>query len=138
MKLTDGTKLIDIKLIDPNTGLDWSLDFFEAGSLEYLEDYDAYVVRDVDYCIDQAFDWKNSEGDFKNDEPNAENQVTVEEIEITEPIRIELDEMPFDKFTSWEDEDGNMRQGFIHATGYEVLKYGRWETEYIFPDGTTY
>jgi hypothetical protein len=34
----------------------------------------------VDYCIDQANDWKNSKGDFSGDEPNENNTVTVEEI----------------------------------------------------------
>lgn len=35
-------------------GLDWSLDFFEAGNLEYNEETDTYTVEDVVYCIEQA------------------------------------------------------------------------------------
>ena len=48
------------------------------------------------------------------------------------PIR-PLREMPADKFTSWEDRDGEMRQGFVHATGWEVLLDGQWVTQYESP-----
>jgi len=48
------------------------------------------------------------------------------------PIR-PLREMPADKFTSWEDQDGEMRQGFVHATGWEVLLDGQWVTQYECP-----
>lgn len=33
---------------------DFSSDFFEVGSLHYIEDLDAHEVEDVDYCIVQA------------------------------------------------------------------------------------
>lgn len=59
MRLTDGTKTIEIKIkrwngsgYDP----DWSNDYFSAGSLQYDEDVSSYVVDDVDYCIDMAND----------------------------------------------------------------------------------
>lgn len=40
-----------------------------------------------------------------------------------------------DKFTSWEDANGNMQQGFLHDTGKEVLYRGEWLPVYITPDG---
>lgn len=59
MKLTDGTKTVEIKIqrwngtsYDP----DWSNDFFEAGNLPYDEETDTYTVDDVEYCIDMAMD----------------------------------------------------------------------------------
>ena len=62
MKITDGKKTVDITMHmwDDFAGLspDWSADFFMAGSLPYDEETDTYTVEDVDYCIDQANDWK--------------------------------------------------------------------------------
>lgn len=62
MKITDGNKTVNIKMhiFDTFAGLspDWSLDFFDAGMLPYNDDTDTYSVPDVDYCIDQANDWK--------------------------------------------------------------------------------
>ena len=54
--------------------------FFEAANLPYDEESDAYIVKDVNYCIDQAYDWQNSEGDFAEDKPNENNKVFVEEL----------------------------------------------------------
>ena len=83
MKITDGKKTVSIKLTTWNgTGYDpdWSNDFFNAGSLPYDEETDTYTVEDVDYCIEQAMDWKNSTGDFAGDEPNENNAVLIDEI----------------------------------------------------------
>ena len=73
MKLYDGNKMVDIQM-NNWTGNDftpdWSNDFFDAGNLPYDEELDAYMVEDVDYCIEQAMDWKNADGDFY--EPDAD------------------------------------------------------------------
>lgn len=73
MKMTDGKRTIDIRMkvwngsgYDP----DWSIDFFDAGSLPRNED-GVYVVDDVDYCIDQAREWEAEDED---------NDVFVEEL----------------------------------------------------------
>lgn len=57
MKITDGSRTVEIRIqrwngsgYDP----DWSVDFFEAGSLPYDEETDTYTVEDVDYCINMA------------------------------------------------------------------------------------
>ena len=60
MKMTDGKRTIDIQMKVWNGsgyGPDWSIDFFDAGSLPRNED-DVDVVDDVDYCIDQAREWE--------------------------------------------------------------------------------
>ena len=85
MKLYDDKKTVEIKMMvweNGNFSPDWSLDFFEAGGLPYNDEKDAYKVDDVDYCIDQAEDWKNCVGDFSNDyvPESAERHVFVDEI----------------------------------------------------------
>ena len=57
MKITDGKKTVEIKIqrwngsgYDP----DWSTDYFDAGTLPYNEETDAYTVDNVDSCIDAA------------------------------------------------------------------------------------
>ena len=57
---------------------DWSNDFFEVGGLQRDEENDAYIVQDVDYCIEQAKDWEYSTGDYSMDEPNEGNTVFVD------------------------------------------------------------
>jgi len=82
-RLTDGNKTIEIAM-QTWTGSeytpDFSNDFFEVGGLEYDEETDTYKVDDVDYCIDQANDWKESIGDYAMDENEAEKSVFVKEI----------------------------------------------------------
>ena len=84
MKMTDGKKTINITMREWNgSGYnpDWSNDFFDAGSLSYDAAKDAYIVEDVDYCIDQANDCINHTGDFFDGEEKNENEyVFVEEI----------------------------------------------------------
>lgn len=80
-RLTDGKKTVDIEMmVWEGNGYtpDWSADFFEVGNLEFDEEVGAYKVVDVDYCIDQANDWRKSTGDFSNDKPNENNTVFVD------------------------------------------------------------
>lgn len=83
MKITDGKKTVEIKMMvweENGYSPDWSLDFFEAGALPYDEETDMYTVEDVDYCIEQAMDWRDSKGDFCGDTPSEDNAVFVEEL----------------------------------------------------------
>ena len=83
MIITDGKKKVKIRMMywtgDGYTP-DCSNDFFEAGGLPRDEETDAYLVDDVDYCIDQAKDWKNRTGDFYYDIDDGERCVFVEEV----------------------------------------------------------
>lgn len=87
MKLTNGKKAINIQMMvwdsitDSGYSPDWSSDFFEAGSLPYNADTDTYTVSDINYCIEQANDWKNGVGDFYYDdnEDISGREVFVEE-----------------------------------------------------------
>lgn len=79
-RLTDYKKTVSIVMnVWTGSGYtpDWSNDFFETALLPYDGVLDAYVVPDVDYCVDQALDWKNSTGDYACDEPNENNNVEV-------------------------------------------------------------
>lgn len=56
-RLTDGKKTVEIEMKKWNgSGYDpdWSEDFFEVGQVPYDEEKEAYIVKDVDYCIEQA------------------------------------------------------------------------------------
>ena len=57
MKITDGTKTVEIRIQkwnDSGYDPDWSNDYFSAGSLPYDAETDTYTVDDVDYCIDMS------------------------------------------------------------------------------------
>lgn len=82
-RLTDGKKTVEIEMCDwTGSGWtpDWSADFFEVGGLKRDEERDAYIVNDVDYCVEQAEDWEKGKGDFYYDEdPNIENHCVIAE-----------------------------------------------------------
>lgn len=83
MKLKDSNRIIEIRMCiwdGAQYSPDFSNDFFEAANLPYDEEADAYIVKDVNYCIEQAYNWQNSEADFAEDKPNENNKVFVEEL----------------------------------------------------------
>lgn len=85
MKITDGKKTVEITMHTweyESMSPDWSNDFFEAGGLPYDDETDTCTVEDVDYCIEQAQDWENKRGDFRDDgEPGPEERfVFVKEV----------------------------------------------------------
>ena len=87
MKLTDGKRTVEIlMMVWTGTGYspDWSNDFFSAGELPCDENNDVHIVRDVDYCIEQAQDWRNQRGDYADDGcPDQEDRyVEVSDIRI--------------------------------------------------------
>ena len=81
-RLTDGKKTVEITMrIWEGNGYtpDWSNDFFDIGDLPRDEEKEASIVEDVDYCVGQAQDWKNSAGDYMDDEtPIDDKRVDVE------------------------------------------------------------
>lgn len=83
MKITDGKKTVSIRMMvweGSGYSPDWSQDFFEAGSLPYNEDTDTYTVDDVDYCIDQAMEWKETNEGFLGEIKTENNCVWVDEV----------------------------------------------------------
>ena len=68
----DGRIVVQIGLYEHSVDsifqkIDFSADFYEVGSLPYNEKIGAYVVDDVEYLIEQANDWLNQRGDFRDD-----------------------------------------------------------------------
>lgn len=62
-KLTDGKRTVEIKMMVWSGTChtpDWSNDFFDVGLLP-MNDDGAYIVKDVDYCIDQALEWSRED-----------------------------------------------------------------------------
>lgn len=85
--LIDNNKAVEISIREwdeekPGYGPDWSADFFEVGGLETVDNPEiAYIVDDVDYCIEQANDMVAGEGDFAEDGPQPNQVVDVTELD---------------------------------------------------------
>ena len=88
IRLIDNNKAVGISIREWDEesmqyGSDWAADFFEVGDLEHVESEElelAYVVDDVDYCIEQANDMVAGEGDFAG-EPQPGQFVDVTELD---------------------------------------------------------
>nr|DAZ49420.1 MAG TPA: hypothetical protein [Caudoviricetes sp.] len=86
--LVDKNKAVEISIREwdeenSQYGPDWAADFFEVGNLKHVENEElelAYVVDDVDYCIEQANDMVAGEGDFAG-EPQPSQFVDVTELD---------------------------------------------------------
>lgn len=75
MTMTDGTKTIEITMCTfdgLNLSPDFSHEFFEA---PYDEEAGVYRVKDVDYCIERANDWRDGVGDFYDPEAEEDDRV---------------------------------------------------------------
>lgn len=87
IRLIDNSKAVEISIREwdeENTqyGPDWSADFFEVGGLKTVDDPEfAYIVEDVDYCIEQANDMVAGIGDFDISGPQPNQVVDVTELD---------------------------------------------------------
>lgn len=82
-RLIDKNKAVEISIREwdeenSQYGPDWAADFFEVGGLKTVEGPElAYIVDDVDYCIEYANDMVAGVGDFAGDpQPNQFVDVT--------------------------------------------------------------
>lgn len=82
-RLIDNNKAVEISIREwdeenSQYGSDWSADFFEVGGLKTVSEPNlAYIVDDVDYCIEYANDMVAGVGDFAGDpQPNQFVDVT--------------------------------------------------------------
>ena len=69
IRLTDGITAVCIEMrrwdgVSRHYTPDWSHDFFDVGALNVDFEKRAYIVSDVNYCIDQAKDCLLHIGDF--------------------------------------------------------------------------
>jgi hypothetical protein len=81
IKLKDNSRTIEITMKEYRFGQlrpDWAPDFYDVGLLPMDEDSEAYIVEDVDYCIDMALDWKHARGDFQEDnDVNPDDRLVI-------------------------------------------------------------
>lgn len=95
--LIDNSKAVEISIREwdeENTqyGLDWSADFYDVGRLKTVDGPElAYIVEDVDYCIEQANDMVAGEGDFAEDGPQPDTFVDVTELDRSAYLICEID-----------------------------------------------
>lgn len=86
IRLIDNNKAVEISIREwdeenSQYGPDWSADFFEVGGLETVSEPEiAYIVDDVDYCIEYANDMVAGVGDFAGD-PQPNQVVLVDELD---------------------------------------------------------
>lgn len=91
IRLIDNSKAVEISIREWDDesigyGPDWSADFFEVGNLESIDAPEldcspAYIVNDVDYCIEQANDMVAGIGDFAEYGPQPNQVVDVTELD---------------------------------------------------------
>lgn len=70
-KFYDGKELVEIRMVDSNSGVNFEDDFFEVGGLKYNEALEAYIVDDIHYLIDYAqsyADGSNTDIDYEIDD----------------------------------------------------------------------
>lgn len=85
IRLIDNNKAVEISIREwdeenSQYGPDQSADFFEVGGLETVSEPEiAYIVDDVDYCIEYANDMVAGVGDFAGD-PQPNQVVLVDEL----------------------------------------------------------
>lgn len=80
MIITDGKLRASVTMKEQRFG-EWpdgnyAFEFFGCGALKQ-DGAGAYIVPDVDYCIEQAFDWLNHDGDYRGDENGNERMVDI-------------------------------------------------------------
>lgn len=98
-RFTDGLRLVEISMYSVNGSdvtPDWENDFFDVGGLGYDELLDAYIVDDVKFLIDEAYDWKHGQGDYditdEEDEDEFWNDVMARQVNVEE-LRLPSDKM---------------------------------------------
>lgn len=86
IRLIDDNKAVEISILEWDEegmqyGSDMAADFFGVGGLKTVSEPEfAYVVDDVDYCIEEANDMVAGEGDFAG-EPQPDLFVDVTELD---------------------------------------------------------
>ena len=86
IRLIDNNKVVEISIREWDEeslqwGPDWSADFFNVGGLETVDEPElAYIVDDVDCCIEYANDMVAGVGDFAG-EPQHNPFVDVMELD---------------------------------------------------------
>lgn len=81
-KFYDGKEVVEIRMVDGNSGMDFEDDFFDVGGLKYNEALEAYIVDDIYYLIDYAqsyADGSNTDIDYAVDD---DGKVILPEVDV--------------------------------------------------------
>lgn len=81
-KFYDGKEVVEIRMVDRNSGMDFEDDFFDVGRLKYNEALEAYIVDDIYYLIDYAqsyADGSNTDIDYAVDD---DGKVILPEVDV--------------------------------------------------------
>jgi len=90
--LIDKTKAVKVTIREWDAdsvqyGPDWSNDFFANNDMEYVDGLgNAYLVDDVDYCVEQANDMVAGVGDFAEYGPQPCQCVDVTVLDFDELV----------------------------------------------------
>lgn len=81
-KFYDGKEVVEIRMVDGNSGMDFEDDFFDVGRLKYNEALEAYIVDDIYYLIDYAqsyADGSNTDIDYAVDD---DGKIILPEVDV--------------------------------------------------------
>lgn len=81
-KFYDGKEVVEIRMVDGNSGMDFEDDFFDVGRLKYNEALEAYIVDDIYYLIDYAqsyADGSNTDIDYAADD---DGKIILPEVDV--------------------------------------------------------
>ena len=76
IRISDGKQTVEIEM-RINNGPDFSYDFFDIRQFPHDDETDTYTVPDVEYCIEQALDWKFGRGDYYDGDPRDHKERIV-------------------------------------------------------------
>ena len=65
MLIKDKNEIAEIEMIGRN-GIDWTRDFFSAGTMEQDEEDGAFIVDSIQDCLDTVMDYCNHSGDYSD------------------------------------------------------------------------
>lgn len=84
MLITDGKKVVEIEIRamedDYRKGQDITENLIIDDGYEYNRDLDMWIIGDVDYCVSQVKDMMNGEGDWADDGPILDADLTINPI----------------------------------------------------------
>lgn len=84
MLITDGRKVVEIEIRtiedDYTRGQDITEDLIIDDDWTYNRDLDMWIIDDVDYCISQVKDMMDGKGDWTDEDPILDAELTINPI----------------------------------------------------------
>lgn len=84
MLITDGKKVVEIEIRtiedDFSRGQDITADLIIDDGWDYNRDLDMWIIGDVDYCISQVKDLMDGKGDWADEDPILDAELTINPI----------------------------------------------------------